>query len=174
MDNVLIFSSAQCEEDVSDEFVYKGDISPEEFERLQKFRLENKHREDSQMEKIEISGICKYCGTGKLTIETIQEQADLIVTNSCGCVGAIANRQLENALGKIEELFGKECIKFKLLPVTEEQYDILKDAAKSIAYDEFLNVTYSFGNGIKAKICKNAKDEIEIIRTNTSVIKRTT
>lgn len=129
------------------------------------------------MEQFEVTGNCKYCGQGKMIQSTTpisDERADLNVTNSCGCVGAIANRQLENALGKIEELFGKECIKFGVIPVTEEQYEILKDAAKSMAYDGILNVTYSFGNGIKAKICKNAKDEIEIIRTNTSVIKRTT
>jgi len=129
------------------------------------------------MEQFEVTGNCKYCGVGKMiqSLDLItDERADLNVTNSCGCVGAISNRQLENALGKIEELFGKECTKFGVTPATEEQYEILKNAAKSMAYDEILHVTYGFGNGVKAKICKNAKDEIEIIRTNTSVIKRTT
>lgn len=129
------------------------------------------------MEQFEVTGNCKYCGQGKMIQSTTlisDEQADLNVTNSCGCVGAIASRKLENALGKIEELFGEGCTRFGVLPATEEQYNILKNAAKSMAYDEILNVTYSFGNGVKAKLCKNAKDEIEIIRTNTSVIKRTT
>ena len=75
---------------------------------------------------------------------------------------------------KLDQLFGEECNKYGFEMLPEDQFVILTEAVKQRVYENYLSVTFSFGSGIKAKISRNAKSEIEINRTQTNTYKLTT
>lgn len=126
---------------------------------------------------MEISGNCKFCGQGILlnVDEGIdQKQADEIACNKCYCYGALKDRELKNANEKLDLLFGDGCDTYGFEKLPEDQFNILAEAVKQRVYENYLSISFSFGSGIKAKVSRNAKGEIEINRTQTNTYKLTT
>ena len=111
---------------------------------------------------MDASGNCSFCGQG------------IMDDQECSCIGALQDRHVARGLEKVEMLFGDGCEERGFKKVTDEQIIILNDAVKKVAYDEILNATYQLGNGIKAKVSKNAKNQVEVLRTNTRTYKLTT
>lgn len=123
---------------------------------------------------MEFKGECKYCGqinVIKMDNYEDDEARNVEATRICKCEEACRDRKLENAYDKIEELFLTKCEAFGLKVLAEEQVEVLYDVAKAVANELVLSVTLNFRNGIKATIKSNAKDELEIQRSDTQVMK---
>ncbi len=63
---------------------------------------------------IEVTGVCLYCGQQQMVAvndECTEEQADVLATNRCKCVGALKARGLEESKDRVDRLFGSGCAK---------------------------------------------------------------
>ena len=120
-------------------------------------------------------GECCYCGQAiaiPIGEYNSASDKDKAATRLCNCQEATADRMLNNAYSKIEEIFLTECENIGMKAIGENSVPILKQSAEAICNDLCLSVTVSFKNGIKAVIKGNSKGELEVQRTDTSVTKK--
>lgn len=122
----------------------------------------------------ELKGICKYCGqTNIISIKDYASDEDKndAATYVCNCDEASTKRKIKKASQLIKEAFQTEAEGCGISALTDEQVSILHRAAELAGNNLLLSVTVSYKNGVKALVKSNAKTEIEIQRTDTSVHK---
>lgn len=61
---------------------------------------------------VEIMGVCIYCGQQQMLMmsdDCTKEQADVLATNKCKCVGALRAQSANESADRVGRLFGKGC-----------------------------------------------------------------
>lgn len=121
-------------------------------------------------------GSCKFCGQiAAVRVSGTKDQTqDEAATSICTCAQAqnfrTLTKELERVASRVDSLFIK-CEELGLSPVEENQIAIIESLAGYMVEMEIQGVNLDLGNGIKCKISRNSKGELEISRTDTSTQK---
>lgn len=102
-------------------------------------------------------GICRYCGQIKSVFAKTQEEADLLASEECECVGADIKKR-------------KEAIEKNSALIVEDGNTaiicMLRMAGEMILNEEISQLTLNTGE-LRYKVGANAKGQIKFTRTKT-------
>ena len=121
------------------------------------------------------TGKCKHCGQSRLVScdpADSPEEHDEMASSQCDCYesrrASNIEKQVAHANERIEQLFGNEAPEQGFSPIKNDSaIALMKRAVAAIAEYNLQNMTVQINGNCKAKISINAKDKIEVMRTQT-------
>jgi len=134
-----------------------------------------------------LTGACRYCGQvvtilNDPNVKTEAEAQEYAVLH-CGCPEAAryqAKRRaeedrkaaLKRAQEQIEDLFGAGSVGYGLIPVIEENRELMYTAAVLVYDDHIKDVTININSCVKVKISKSTKGKIVFLRSDVAAFKQ--
>ena len=134
-----------------------------------------------------LTGVCRFCGQVITILNDpdvrTEEDAYEYAALHCNCVGAAkyqAERKaelereaaLKRAQDQINNLCGNGSVGYGLIPVIEENRDLIYNAAELIYDDMLKDFTVSINSCVKVKISKNAKGKLVFLRSDMAAFKQ--
>ena len=133
-----------------------------------------------------ITSACRFCGqmvTVPTSMAQTAEDAEDYAAMHCNCPGAAeyqakqkAEKERKAALARarerIDSLCGDVAVGYGLIPITEENRELMYDAATLIYDDKLKSFSVNINGCVTVKISKSAKGKLVFFRSDVSAYKQ--